>query len=297
MIGLLGRDDRGIRRKHEMDSGVGDEVGLELGDINVKGTIESEGSSQGGDNLGDESVEVGVGGSLDVEVSSADIVDGLVIKHNGNIGVLKEGVGGEDRVVGLDDGGRDLRGRVDGETELGLLAVINGKSLEEEGSETGTGTTTDGVEDEETLETSALIGELSDSVEAEINDLLTNGVVTSGEVVGGILLTGDELLGMEQLSVGTGSNLIDDGGLEIEEDGSGDVLASTGLGEEGVEGIVTATDRLIGRHLTIGLNTVLKAEELPAGVTDLDTGLTDVNGNDLSHLKVLSVVKKVENKL
>jgi hypothetical protein len=31
---------------------------------------------------------------------------------------------------------------------------------------------------------------------------------------------------------------------------------------------------------------VLEAEELPAGVTDLDTGLTDVNGNDFSHCDV-----------
>ena len=82
---------------------------------------------------------------------------------------------------------------------------------------------------------------------------------------------------MEQLSVGSGSNLINDGWFEIEEDGSWDVLASTSLGEEGVESVVTATDGLIGRHLTIWLNTMLKAEELPAGVTDLDTGLTDVD--------------------
>ena len=88
---------------------------------------------------------------------------------------------------------------------------------------------------------------------------------------------------MEQLSVGSGSNLINDGWFEIEEDGSWDVLASTSLGEEGVESVVTATDGLIGRHLTIWLNTMLKAEELPAGVTDLDTALTNVNRNDFSH--------------
>jgi hypothetical protein len=39
------------------------------------------------------------------------------------------------------------------------------------------------------LETSALISKLSDSVEAEINDFFTNGVVTSGEVVGSIFFT------------------------------------------------------------------------------------------------------------
>jgi hypothetical protein len=277
VVGLLGRDDGGVRGEHEVDTGVGDEVGLELGHIDVEGTIETERGSEGGDNLRDESVQVGVGGALNIEVTAADIVDGLVVEHDGDIGVLEERVGGEDRVVGLNDGGGDLRRGVDGETELGLLAVIDGKSLEEERAETGAGTTTDGVEDEEALETSALIGELADSVEAEIDDFLTNGVVTTGEVVGGIFLTGDQLLGVEELTVGTGADLIDNGGLEIEEDSAGDVLAGTSLREEGVEGIITATDGLVGGHLTVRLDTVLEAEELPAGVTDLDTGLSDVN--------------------
>ena len=101
--------------------------------------------------------------------------------------------------------------------------------------------------------------------------------MTTGEVVGGIFLSGDELLWMEELSVGSGSDLIDNGWLEIEEDGSWDVLASTSLGEEGVESVVATTDGLVRWHLTVWLNTVLKAEELPAGVTDLDTSLTDVN--------------------
>ena len=274
-----------------MDSWVWYQVSLELGDIDVKGTVESERGSQGGDNLGNKSVKVGVGWSLDIKVSSADIIDGLVIKDNGDIGVLKKRMGGEDGVVWLDNGGGDLWGWVDGETELGLLSVIDGKSLEEERSESGSGTSTDGVEDEETLETSALIGELSDSIEAEIDDLLTDGVMSSGEVVGGIFLSGDKLLWMEELSVGTGSNLINDGWLKIEHNGSWDMLSSTGLGEEGVEGIVTTTDGFIGWHLTVWLNSVLEAEELPAGVSDLDTGLTDVDGNDFSHYEVEEVVK------
>ena len=273
-----------------MDSWVWDQVGLELSNINVEGTIESEGGGQGRDDLGNESVQVGVGWSLDIEVSSADIIDGLVIKDNGDIGVLEERVSGEDGVVWLNNGGGDLWGWVDGETELGFLTVVDGKSLEEERSETGSGTSTDGVEDEETLETSALIGKLSDSIEAEIDDFLTNGIMSSGEVVGGVFLSGDELLWMEELSVGTGSNLIDNGWLEIEEDGSWDVLTSSGFGEESVEGIVTTTNGFVGWHLTIWLDSVLEAEELPAGVTNLDTGLTDVDGNNFSHM-ILEFVK------
>ena len=76
-----------------MDTWVGHQVSLELSDIDVKGTIESEGGSQGGDNLGNESVQVGVGWSLNVEVSSADIINGFVIDHDSNIGMLEEGVG------------------------------------------------------------------------------------------------------------------------------------------------------------------------------------------------------------
>ena len=210
-----------------LSPGVGHKVGLEFSDINVEGTVESEGGGEGGDDLGDESVEVGVGGALNVEVTSADIVHSLVVEHDGDVGVLEERVGREDRVVGLDDGGGDLWGWVDGESELGLLSVIDGESLEEERSETGSGTTSDGVEDKETLETSALISELSDSVEAEINDFLTNGVVTTGEVVCGIFFTGDELLWVEELSVGSSPDLINNGWLQIDKYSTGHVLASS----------------------------------------------------------------------
>ena len=67
-----------------MDSGVWDQVGLELSDIDVKGTIESEGGGKGGDNLSDKSVKVGVGWSLNIEGSSTDIIDSLVIEHDGD---------------------------------------------------------------------------------------------------------------------------------------------------------------------------------------------------------------------
>jgi len=49
-----------------MDSGVRNQIGLEFSDINVEGTIESQGSSQGGNDLSDQSVQVGVSGSFDI---------------------------------------------------------------------------------------------------------------------------------------------------------------------------------------------------------------------------------------
>ena len=49
-------------------------------------------------------------------------------------------------------------------------------------------------------------------------------------------------------------HLVDDGWLEVHEDGPGHVLAGPGLGEEGVEAVVSSTDGLIGGHLAIGLD-------------------------------------------
>jgi len=68
-----------------MDSWIWYQVSLELGNIDVKGTVESKGSSQRGNNLSDKSVQVSVGWSLDIKVSSADIIDGLIIKDNGDM--------------------------------------------------------------------------------------------------------------------------------------------------------------------------------------------------------------------
>jgi len=82
-----------------VDSGVRHQVGLELSHIDVEGAVEPKRGSEGRDDLGDESVQVGVGRSLDVQVSSADVVDSLVVKHDGNISMFQKGVGGEDGVV------------------------------------------------------------------------------------------------------------------------------------------------------------------------------------------------------
>ena len=101
------------------------------------------------------------------------------------------------------------------------------------------------MEHQEALESSAVVGKFSDSVQAQVNNFLSDGVVPSGEVVGGIFFSGDQLLRMEELSVGSGSDLIDDGRFEVEEDAAGDVFAGSSFGEECVEGIITTSDGFV----------------------------------------------------
>ena len=59
------------------------------------------------------------------------------------------------------------------------------------------------------------------------------------------------------------------GHLQIKENAARHVLAGTGLGEERVECVVTATDRLVGGHLSIRLDAMLQAVQLPAGIANL----------------------------
>ena len=108
-----------------MNSGVGHQVSLELSQVNIQGSVESQRGRDGGHNLTDQPVQVGVSWALDVQVSAADVVDSLVVDHEGAVRVFQGGVGGEDGVVGFNNSCSNLRSRIHREFKLGLLTIIN----------------------------------------------------------------------------------------------------------------------------------------------------------------------------
>jgi len=61
------------------------------------------------------------------------------------------------------------------------------------------------------------------------------------------------------------------------------MLASTGLGEEGVEGVIATANGLVGGDLAIRLDAVLQAVEFPASIAGLDASLADVDRDDFTH--------------
>ena len=71
------------------------------------------------------------------------------------------------------------------------------------------------------------------------------------------------LLGVEQCSVSSKPDLVDDGGLEVHEDGPGHVLAGPRLREEGVEAVVRDAERVVRGHHAVGVDPVLQAVQLP----------------------------------
>lgn len=90
--------------------------------------------------------------------------------------------------------------------------------------------------------------------------------MTTGVVVGSILLAADQLLGMEKLLVGSGSNLVDHSRLQVNKDSARDVLASASFRKEGGERIVNSIRRLLRWHGAVGLDAVFEAVQLPAGI-------------------------------
>lgn len=82
--------------------------------------------------------------------------------------------------------------------------------------------------------------------------------MTTSIVVGGILLAADQKLGVEELAVATGADLVDGRGVEVDKDGPGHVLAAAGLGEEGVERAWVADIREVGVGAAIMAEAVLQ---------------------------------------
>jgi hypothetical protein len=260
-----------------VDARVWDQVGLEFSQIHVEGTVETERSRNRRDDLADKTVQVGVAWAFNVEITTADVIDGFVVDHESAVGMLQSSMGGQDGIVGLDNSSRDLGSRVDGELELGFLAIIDRETLHQQGSEAGSSATTERVEDEEALETSTLVRQLANAIQHQVNNLFANGVVAASVVVGGIFLAGDELLGVEERAVSTGTDFIDHSGFKIDKDGAGDVLSRAAFGEESVERVINASDGLVTWHLAIRLDTVLQTVQLPASITDLNSGLANVD--------------------
>ena len=60
------------------------------------------------------------------------------------------------------------------------------------------------------------------------------------------------------------------------------MLASSGLREESVEGVVPCTDGLVRWHLPIRLDPVLQAVELPTSIANLNPSLADVDRDALT---------------
>jgi hypothetical protein len=100
--------------------------------------------------------------------------------HERAVRVFKRCVSRQDGVVRLHYGVGHCRGRVDTELQLGFFAIVRGEAFLDKSTETRTGATTKRVENEEALETSAIICEPTKLVHDNIDLFLANSIMASG---------------------------------------------------------------------------------------------------------------------
>lgn len=157
MGALLGRDDGRITDERVVDARVRHQVGLKLVQVDIESSIKTQTRGDRADNLSNQTVEMLVVGTRNVQVATADVVDSFVVNEERAVGVLDSAMSREDSIVGLNYGGGDARSGIHGKFKLALLAVIGGQALEQQSAETRTRTATKGVEDEETLKGRAVV--------------------------------------------------------------------------------------------------------------------------------------------
>ena len=68
-----------------MNSGVGHQVSLELSQVNVQSSVESQRGGDGRYDLTDQSVQVAIRWALNIQVPAADVIDSLVVNHEGAV--------------------------------------------------------------------------------------------------------------------------------------------------------------------------------------------------------------------
>jgi hypothetical protein len=264
-----------------MKPGEGNKVDSELPEIGVELTGEPDGAGSTRHSDRNEMVQITIGGGGQFEGPEADIVEGLVIDDHALIGVFDELMDREGGVVGLDNGVGDLGGGEDGEGFHDPVGVFFSDLGDEQGTHTRTSTTTEGVGDLEALKAIAALSLFSNDIEDRIDEFGALSVVTFGPVVTSTSLAEDEVVGPEELTEGTSTDGVHGAGLEIHEDGAGDITATGGFVIVDVDSL-----ELEIRVTTVAagwVNAVLVGDDLPELGTDLVTALAALNVHDLTH--------------
>jgi hypothetical protein len=213
----------------EMETWERNHVDSQLSEIGVKLTWETKTGCDTGHDGGDQVVQITVSWVGKLEGSDADVVESLVIDTEGLIRVLDQLVDGEGGVVWLDNGVGNLWRWNNGEgghhTIWELLADLG----DQKRTHTGTSSTTERVGDLETLKAVTALSLTTDDIKNLVNKLSTLSVMTLSPVVTGTRLTENEVVGTEQLTEWTSADGIHGTWLQIDEDGTRNILVARSL--------------------------------------------------------------------
>jgi hypothetical protein len=82
---LFGTQNGSIGCQHEMNARIWDEIGLKFVHIDIECTIKTQAGSQGGNDLSNQPIEIGVGGPFNVQIVTANIIQGFIVQTKGAV--------------------------------------------------------------------------------------------------------------------------------------------------------------------------------------------------------------------
>ena len=194
-----------------------------LSKITVELSGESKGASSSSDGVGNQDIQVSVGGVIELKGAEANVVKSLVIKSETLVGVLDKLVGGERGIVSLNNGVRNLRRRDDtvgADYTVGVFLLNLG---DEKRSHTRSGTSSHRVGDLESLKNVTVFSFLADALHDLVDKFGSFGVVTLGPVISGSALSKDKVVGAEKTTNDSGADGIHGSGFQISKNGSGNI--------------------------------------------------------------------------
>ena len=174
-------------------------------------------------------VEITVSGGCKFEGAEAYIIKSLIVDDLDFVGVFDELVDGESGIVRLDNCIGDFGGGKNGKSLHNPVGVFLTDFCDEEGSHTGTGSSSEGVANLEALETVTAFCFFADDVEDRVDELGAFGVMAFGPVVSGSGLAEDEVVGAEELAERPGAHGVHCPRLQVHEDGARDVAPARRL--------------------------------------------------------------------
>ena len=120
----------------------------------------------------------------------------------------------------------------------------------------------------------------SNPINDTVHHFFANSVMTTSIVVRRILFPADQELRVEEPTGRAGADLVNRGGIKVDEDGAWYVFAPTGLGEEGLHRTrISNLGFLIGT--TVHSQAMFEEIELPGAVSQLSASLANVKMTDL----------------
>ena len=174
-------------------------------------------------------VQVTVAWARELEGAYADVVKCFIVDTEGLIRVLNELVDREGGVVGLDNSVRDFGQGYDRKGSHHTVREFLADLIDKKGTHTGNGSTTERVGNLKALKAVRAFSFATDDIEDLINKLGTFSIVAFGLVIVSARLARYEVVRTEELTEGAYTDSIYSTGLQIDEDGTRDVLVARGL--------------------------------------------------------------------